>query len=138
MSMAFTGSLEDRLAIRELHETYADAGLRGDKQDWLDCWTDDCAWTTPFGEYQGKDVLSQQWDLLWQTVDALGFFTALGAVQVDGDRAATRSHIHEIFLSKGGSVQKLVGRYDDELRREHGRWKFVRREYSVLIREPGD
>ena len=136
--MAFNGPLEDRIAIRELHETYADAGFRGDKQAWLDCWTEDCVWITPFGETRGKAALSGQWDALFATLDALGFFPTLGSMQVDGGHAVTRSYIREIFLAKDGSFQKLVGQYDDTLRREQGVWKFVKRDYNVLIREAGD
>jgi len=133
--MAFTGSLEDRTLIRELHDTYADAGFRSDKQQWLDCWTDDCTWQVPQGGVSGKPALSGMWDGLWQTFDKLGFFTVLGAIEVDGDRAMTRAYVREIFVPLAGGMQKIVGRYDDELVRIDGRWLFSSRVYSVLIRE---
>jgi len=136
--MAFTGPLEDRVAIRELHETYADAGFRADMQQWLGCFVEDCTWVTPFGEMCGKDALRVQWDQIWTRMGALGFFTVMGGMEVDGDRATDRAYIREIFLAKDGTMEKLVGRYDDQLVRENGAWKFVRREYSVLIREGDD
>lgn len=136
--MTFTGSLEDKIAIRELHDAYADSGFRADKQAWLDCWTRDCTWLTPFGEVKGKAALDAQWDGIWQTFDALGFFTVLGAIEVDGDAATCRAYVREIFQAKDGPVQKIVGRYDDRLAREGGGWKFAERRYSVLIREGGD
>ena len=33
--MPFTGPVEDRNAIRELYDSYADASSRGDRADWL-------------------------------------------------------------------------------------------------------
>ena len=135
--MPFTGSLEDRIAIRELNETYADAGFRGDVDQWLGCFAEDCVWITEFGEMRGKAQLRGMWDQIWQTMGALGFFTVLGSIEVAGDTARTRAYVREIFLAKDGALQKLVGRYDDELVRVNGEWRFARRDYSVLIRETG-
>ena len=39
--MAFTGPLEDRIAIRELLETYADAVCRVDAEAWGSTWAED-------------------------------------------------------------------------------------------------
>lgn len=136
--MAFTGPLEERIAIRELHDTYADAGFRGDMQAWLDCFVDDCIWITTLGDMRGKDQLTAMWNQIFSTMGALGFFTVMGAIEIDGDRAKTRAYIREVFLAKDGSMQKLVGRYDDDLVRVGGAWKFARRDYSILIREGGD
>ena len=115
MDMAFTGPLEDRIAIRELHDTYADAGFRGDRQAWLDCWAQDCTWVTPFGELQGKDALAGQWDGLWSTLETLAFFAVVGAIEVAGDTARTRGYVRELAVMKEGPAQKIAGRYDDDL-----------------------
>lgn len=136
--MAFTGPLEERLAIRELHDAYADAGFRGDMEAWLDCFADDCVWITPHGEMRGKDQLTAMWNQIWSTMGALGFFTVMGAIEIDGDTARDRAYIREVFLAKDGSMQKLVGRYDDELVHTGGVWKFAHRNYQVLIREGGE
>ncbi len=135
--MAYTGPLEDRIAIRELHETYADAGFRGDMQQWLDCFIDDCTWVTPYGEMKGKEQFKATWDQIFGNLAALGFFTVMGAIEVDGDSATDRAYIREVFNAKDGSIQKLVGSYTDQLVRENGAWKFKRREYAVLISEGG-
>lgn len=135
--MPFTGPLEDRIAIRELHDTYADAGFRGDMEQWLGCFADGCSWVTPHGEMHGKEQLKATWDLIFSNLGALGFFTVMGGVEVNGDSATDRAYIREVFLAKDGSMEKLVGRYDSQLVRENGAWKFMRREYSVLIREGG-
>ncbi|MDG2005168.1 MAG: nuclear transport factor 2 family protein [Novosphingobium sp.] len=133
--MAYIGPLEDRIAIRELHETYADAGFRGDMEQWLGCFIDDCTWVTPYGEMHGKEELKATWDQIFANLGALGFFTVMGSIEVDGDNATDRAYIREVFLAKDGAIQKLVGSYVDQLVRMNGTWKFARREYSVLISE---
>lgn len=136
--MAFIGSIEDRLAIRELHDTYADTGFRQDRDGWLDCWTEDAVWVTPFGEVRGKAAIEAQWDRAMGPVAAMGFFAKVGSIEVDSDSATTRAYIREIFQGQDGKLMKLVGRYDDELVREGGTWKFASRVYDVLIREVED
>ena len=113
--MAYIGPLEDRIAIRELHETYADAGFRGDMEQWLGCFIDDCTWVTPYGEMHGKEELKATWDQIFANLGALGFFTVMGSIEVDGDNATDRAYIREVFLAKDGAIQKLVGSYVDQL-----------------------
>lgn len=136
--MAFTGPLEDRILIRELHGQYADASFRADKQGWLDCWTQDCVWATgSFGDFAGKAAMAAQWDTLWEGMTDLAFFTETGAVEVTGDSATARCYVREVFILKDGTQMALIARYDDTLRREDGAWKFVRRAYTILQREGG-
>jgi len=136
--MAFTGPMEDRILIRELHGTYADASFSGDKQGWLDCWVDDCVWSTTFGESVGKQAMGDKWDQLWQSMTVLAFFTETGAIEVTGDSATARCYVREVFRMKGSGQTGLIARYDDELVREDGAWKYVKRSYSILQREGED
>lgn len=93
MAVSFTGPVADRIAIRELHETYADASLRGDVEQRLGCFTEDCVCINPFGELRGKPALRAMWEQMFASLSALGFFPVLGAIEVDGDRATTRAHV---------------------------------------------
>ena len=133
--MAFTGPAKDRMAIRELYGTYADCAFRQDREGFLACWAADGTWSTPFGEVTGRAGLSAQWDTIWQTMAAMGFFTEIGSIAVTGDRATARAWCREILSLPDGNLRKIVGRYDDELRREGPGWRFVRRSYGVLIAE---
>src|SRR5262245_34861110 len=117
--MAFTGPIEDRIAIRELHETYADASFRGDMEQRLGCFIEDCICTNSFGEMRGKAQLRAMWDQMFSELDALAFFPVMGGIEVDGDRATSRAYIREVFLAKDGSIMKLVGSYDDQLVRQN-------------------
>ena len=92
----------------------------------------------PFGELQGKDALAGQWDGLWSTLETLAFFAVVGAIEVAGDTARTRGYVRELAVMKEGPAQKIAGRYDDDLVREDGMWKFASRRYTVLIREADD
>ncbi|MFD2134425.1 nuclear transport factor 2 family protein [Novosphingobium resinovorum] len=71
--MQFTGPAEDRAAIRELMETYADAASRIDKAQWLDCWAPDAEWITSHAEVRGHEALSRTWDDLFATMEAMVF-----------------------------------------------------------------
>lgn len=133
--MPFTGPIEDRLLIRELYNGYADAAFRSDRQAWLDCWADDGQWTTGFGTVSGKHALNAQWDAILKTFSSMAFFTELGAIEVSGERASGRAYCREILNLPDGRIRKFVGRYDDELVRENGAWRFARRDYKVLIVE---
>ncbi|GGN56705.1 hypothetical protein GCM10011349_34580 [Novosphingobium indicum] len=130
----FTGNAHDRMAIRELMESYADASSRMDKQQWLDCWTDDCVWSTATGDVIGKAALSERWEQLFTSMDAMAFFAMPGAIQVNGNAATARCHVREIARIEG-TVRKFSARYDDELVKQHGRWRFARRAYVMNIAE---
>lgn len=135
--MSFTGPLEDRIAIRELGETYADAAFRSDREGWLDCWAEDCVWVTPFGELRGKSAMAAQWDQIDAQFGMVGFFPMLAALDVSGERARARCYVREIATVREGGLYKVVGRYEDELLRVGGIWRYARREYAALIREAG-
>jgi uncharacterized protein (TIGR02246 family) len=133
--MAFTGPEADRMAIRDLHDTYGDAASRMDKQQWLDCWAPDGVWVTAaVGEVRGHEALAQTWDRLFETMDAMAFFVSTGAISVTGDTATARCHVREIGRING-KVMKFSARYDDELVRIGGRWLFSSRTYVMNIAE---
>lgn len=133
--MAFTGPAEDRLAIRELYGTYADSSWRGDREQWLSCFTDDGRWTSHLFDAAGRDALRATWDGLWKDWETVAFLGEIGAMQIEGDTAHVRSYAREIVLMKNGSHFKLCGHYADTLRKTGGEWKFARREYTQTIGE---
>jgi ketosteroid isomerase-like protein len=133
--VAFIGSVEDRLRIRERLDSYSDAVFRGDVEDYLACWAEDATRSGSGGECHGKPALREHWHGIFRYVERMTFFTQVAAIEVDGDRATVRSYCREILVLKGGEVRKLVGVYDDELRRDDGDWLFARRSYQVIIDE---
>jgi uncharacterized protein (TIGR02246 family) len=133
--MAFTGPLEDRLAIRELYGTYTDASSRGDREGWLACFTEDGEWNSHLFKVSGRDGLRAQWDALWANFTTTSFLGEVGMIAVTGDSATARAFAREVILLTNGRVYRLAGRYDDELVRVNGEWLFARRNYTPLIDE---
>ena len=136
--MAFSGPTEDRIAIRELYDTYADASARASLETFLSCWTDDGQWNTHLFSRAGKAELHEQWETLWTGFDKVAFLGSVLSIEIDGDEAAVRSLAHEIVALKGGGVFKLAGLYHDRVVRRGGRWLFQKRDYETLVEElPG-
>jgi len=128
--MRCVGSIEDRLLIRELYGYYSDVSSLCDKESWLSCWTDDCHWKSTLFECNGKQEISEQWDKLWANFETMGFLSNISFINIEGDTAKARIVTQEwIRLSEGGT-QRLMGYYEDELRRVDGVWLFTSRQYA--------
>ena len=135
--MAFTGPLEDRNAIRELYDAYADGASRMDRAAWLAPWSEDAVWKTHYFEQKGIAAIGQKYDELMAPVTMTSFLTQICAIEVDGDKAKARAIAQERLAMPGGSY-RLTGRYEDRLERRSGEWRFVHREYHVMFEEmPG-
>jgi uncharacterized protein (TIGR02246 family) len=139
--MSFTGPFEDRLAIRELIESYADAVTRRDAEAWAATWADDARWLMPAlnVSLDGKPMIVSSWiDMMAQfhgPADApwaFSFVSVLGGMQVDGDRATVRSYSVEAFVDATGKTVHLKGQYDDVVVRRDGRWLFLERVWRLL------
>ena len=135
--MGFTGPLEDRIAIREMYDGYADGANRMDRQAWLSAWAEDGVWKTHYFEMAGRSAIGEKYDELMAPVTATSFFCQIGSIVVTGDRAHASAVCQERLAMDGGSY-RLTGRNDDELVRRDGRWQIHRREYHVMFEElPG-
>lgn len=133
--MAFTGSLEERQAIRELYGRFGDASSRQAREEWLDCWSDDGQWHTHLFLCEGTDALRQQWDTLWENFQSVIFISDVGAIEVNGSEATGRAAVQEIIRMNSGGLYKLLGRYEDRLVLEDGLWRFQRRTHHMLAEE---
>lgn len=133
--MAFTGPVEDRLAIRELYGTYGDASWRGDREQWVSCFAPDGRWTSHLFDTVGHDALRETWNGLWKDWEAVAFIGEIGAMEITGDTAQARSYAREVVKMKNGAIFKLCGHYADALRKIDGAWKFARRDYMLTIGE---
>lgn len=136
--MPFSGPMEDRLAIRELYDTYGDASTRGDLELFLSCWDEDGVWNTQLFTRTGKDEMREQWAMLWTNFEKVAFLANVLSIEVEGDTASCRALQREEVLLKSGGIYRLSGLYSDRLIRSDGQWHFKRRDYEVLIEEvPG-
>lgn len=133
--MTFSGSMDDRIRIRELYSSYADAVFRQDRDAYLACWHRDGVRISGHEELRGEDALRMAWDSIWSTIERMAFFSEIGAIQVDGGTATARCYCREIIERKDGRIWKVVGLYEDELTCDNGAWVFLQRRYSLLINE---
>ncbi|MEX6723563.1 nuclear transport factor 2 family protein [Parapedomonas caeni] len=135
--MSYSGPIEDRLAIRELLETYADAVCRVDAEAWGACWAEDSVWSMPdypqFGEVKGKAAIVAMWIEAMKHYPGIIFVATPGEIIVEGDRATARSYTSEVY-DQEGVTKRDRGVYNDELVKQDGRWLFSRRVFKNIHR----
>lgn len=136
--MTFTGPAEDRLAIRELLEAYADAVCRCDANDWGDLWADDAVWSLPdYPQYPdtiGRPAIVAMWIEAMKAYPGILFQAWPGSIEVAGDRAVVRSWTSEVY-DQGGKVHRDRGRYEDVCVKRDGRWLFQSRSFRNVHRQ---
>lgn len=139
--MAFQGAFEDRIAIRELLETYADAVTRRDADAWSDCWADDARWSMPdlAIELVGRDTLTSAWVEMMAQFHGPAhapwpflFVTVPAAMAVAGDRADVRSYTMEAYGDGEGGTIHRKSEYRDVVVRQAGRWWFAERVWRLM------
>ncbi|MEO8813324.1 MAG: nuclear transport factor 2 family protein [Caulobacteraceae bacterium] len=135
--MAFTGPMEDRLAIRERIDAYGDAVFRADPAAWIANWAEGAIWRLPGFEARGLTDIEAAWRGAMGAFRLAAFFAAPGHIVVDGARAEARVHTREILVAGDGAVRRIVGVYADRLIRSGGIWLFELRDYAILHDEKG-
>lgn len=130
--MPFEGSLEDRIAIRELIESYGDAVFRRDEAAWAANWAEESVWTLAGVGVKGKANIVAMWKGAMAGFSTVTFFANPGAIRVNGDSAEVRVYTLEFLVETGGKSRRVVGQYDDRLVKENGAWLFQSRSYRIL------
>ena len=136
--MSFTGPAEDRLAIRELLDVYADAVTRCDAGDWGACWAEDAEWSLPdypeIGTTRGRDAIVAMWVEAMKHYPGIMFEAWPGSIAIDGDRAEMRSYTSEVY-DQAGATKRDRGIYDDVCVKVDGRWLFQSRTFRNIHRQ---
>ena len=136
--MSFEGPAEDRLAIRELVEIYADAVTRCDVTDWASCWAEDASWSLPdypeLGTTHGRPAIVAMWIEAMKGYPGIMFEAWPGAIKVEGDRATMRSYTSEVY-DQGGVTKRDRGIYEDECVKINGQWLFSSRSFRNIHRQ---
>lgn len=134
--MLSRGPMEDRLAIRELIDSYNDAVMRFDAEAWADNWTADASWTLPgAGDVEGRDNVVAVWKQAMENFSFVGFFASAGPIVVSGDEAHGTWYQQEFLHQKDGVKRTITGRYEDDYVKADGRWYFRKRVYTILNAE---
>jgi uncharacterized protein (TIGR02246 family) len=136
--MVFTGPAEDRLAIRELIETYADAVTRCDAAAWGAVWAEDGEWSLPdypeIGTTAGRDAIVAMWVEAMKHYPGVMFEAWPGSIEIDGDRAIVLSYTSEVY-DQDGVTKRDRGVYHDICVKENGQWLFKHRTFKNIHRQ---
>lgn len=134
--MISSGPLEDRLAIRELIESYNDAVMRFDADAWASNWTDDATWSLPgAGDITGKANFVPVWQGAMADFAFVGFFASAGPIIVTGNTASGTWYQQEFLHQKDGVKRTITGKYQDSYVKADGRWFFAKRVYEIMHAE---
>lgn len=136
--MAFTGAAEDRLAIRELLDAYADAVTRCDAESWGATWAEDGVWSMPdypeFPTQTGRAAIVGLWVEAMKGFPGIMFEAWPGSIVIDGDRADVTSYTAEVYDRDGMTVRDR-GQYTDVCVKRDGRWVFASRTFRNIHRQ---
>jgi len=133
--MHFEGPIEDRLAIRELVDSYGDAVARHDATDWGSNWAQDAVWTLNLPDLprvEGRADIVALWSKAMAEYEYVLMTAKPGSIKVSGDKATGRFWTSEITRLKTGEEQRIAGRYEDEYVKRNGRWYFKSRSYNMI------
>jgi ketosteroid isomerase-like protein len=133
--MSFIGPFEDRLAIRELVDSYGDAVSRYNAEDWGANWAVDAVWILNLPnlpKVEGRKAIVELWVQAMSAYEWVLMTAKPGEIIVNKDQAAGRFFTSEVTRLKGGEEQRIAGRYDDTYVKIDGRWYFKSRTYKML------
>lgn len=137
MTANFSGPLEDRIAIREVIETYADAVNRYDEELWASLWVEDSHWDLShypeLGIVNGKQAIVELWRGAMPHYPKLSFVMSVGSIKVDGDAAEARAYISEVYEEPGtGKDKRARAMYSDRLVKRGGEWFLQSRVFKII------
>ena len=136
--MPYTGPLEDRVAIRELLESYSDAVCCNDPDAWGATWAEDSVWELPdypqFGTVKGRAAIVEMWKAAMSHYPGIIFVATPGSIEVKGDTANVRSYTSEVYTDAAGVAKRDRGRYEDVVVKRGGKWLFQKRVFRNIHR----
>ena len=132
--MGARGPEADVTAIRQLIDDYSDAVFRRDAVDWGACWMEDARWSLSGHVVEGRTQIVALWETAMASFPFVAFFAQPGRIEVDGERGSGRIYTHELLEKLDGTIDRPVGRYDDDYHRVDGAWHFASRTYTLLHR----
>ena len=131
--------VEDTLKLQRLYAEYVQLFDRGDRDGWLDLFTEDLVyrivprndtgdWATPT-ELHGRASLAEYWDYRKDMYEgAARHFSTDVLFDGEGDQATGRAHSMVVLAKAGGPQFRITGVMEDELRRDAaGTWRFKSR-----------
>jgi len=136
-AMAFSGSVEDKLAIRELVDIYADGVNQRSSKIWASTWAENSEWNLPvvpgMESVVGKENIVAAWEQAMSLFPFAFMLCSIGSIKVENRSVATmRSYTSEVVVTQDGTELRPQGVYTDSLKKIDGEWLFTQRVFSVL------
>jgi uncharacterized protein (TIGR02246 family) len=135
--------VEDELAIRRILVDYSATQDARDYEAYVALFAKEGEWVNGKAVYKGREAIRKMLVGLYGTpppgyVNSESYHISSNAqIDVHGDRATARSrHLLIMRGPKGEPTPVLAGRYEDELIREDGQWKILRRVDHPLMPTP--
>jgi uncharacterized protein (TIGR02246 family) len=132
--------VEDELAIQRILIDYSATQDAHDYDAYVALFAKDGEWVNGKAAYKGRPAIRKMLVDLYGApppgyLNAESYHISSNAqIEVNGDRATARSrHLLVMRGPKGEPTPALAGRYEDELIREDGKWKILRRVDNPLI-----
>jgi ketosteroid isomerase-like protein len=120
-------SVDDRLAILDLAARYNQAFDYGDVEAWVATFTSDGVFATATGfTARGIEELRAFAEEAKGTAISYRHWNSSHTIEVEGDTATHTCYLMVLSLEEAPKIW-AVGRYDDELRKVNGDWRFRRR-----------
>lgn len=131
----------DRLAIRELVDTYAHCADRRDARGQMDLFTADAHFVVfmgigakePAQEYHKREDLAPVFDNL-NSYEATTHFNGQSTISIQGETGTGESYClaHHVSVTEGKRSMMVASiRYLDTFKKEAGRWYFSERKLMV-------
>lgn len=128
----FSGPIEDRLAIRELHETYGLGVVLHDAEIWGSVWAQDAHWDFMGTKLDGREAIVALWQQAMDPLDSVSFQCVPASIEIDGDTATSLVQTQEILKYKDGNTRMIGGLYTDSLVKRNGRWAYASRAFRIV------
>jgi ketosteroid isomerase-like protein len=114
--------------LQRLAHDYCVAADHRDRARWDAVWTRDAVWETgPDRIFTGIEAIRAAVERQWQTFPIMQHATANHIVAIDGAVATGRSDVVVLVQLGDGRWIAGGGAYEDEYRRDGGRWRIARR-----------
>ncbi|NND66038.1 MAG: nuclear transport factor 2 family protein [Halioglobus sp.] len=128
------GSVEDRLAIRELIERFSAAVIRIDADRFASTFAQDGVWILPSvpDGTRGRDNIRAVFGEKLAYVEHIHMVGFPDELVFDGDRATGATYCRELIFTKDGEQKLLIGCFHDEYVKVDGEWLFQSRDYEVV------
>jgi uncharacterized protein (TIGR02246 family) len=127
--------LADEAAIRALAAAYADAVTHLDPARAASVYAEDGCVSIGGAELSGRPAIEAGMRQSFAAFDLLQLVEHGGVVAVEGDAAQARWSTIELTVKRGAKdLGVIFGRYEDELARLPGGWRFKRRSFTMAGR----